>query len=233
MEKDKIPTVTVPILFDASCSGIQHLSAMTRDIIIARKVNTLPNEGLDDALEEEILDKALPQDYYNYAAINVQLELDKETNILSNIKLTRNLIKRTVMTIPYNITLKGVEKQFKEHFILIKEGSKYFFKVPAIYTKTNENTFLLPTEFSKLIKIIYNNLIIIPSLTELSEYLNSLMNILLKLNQPIIWNTPVGLKINLSSMQFKAIETKSQILKSSKPITIRLPLTQTATSTVL
>jgi len=124
MEKDEIPTVTVPILFDASCSGIQHLSAMTRDIIIARKVNTLPNEGLDNASDEEILEKSLH--YYNYAAINVQSELDKETNILSNIKLTRNLIKRTVMTIPYNITLKGVEKQFKEH--LLKREANIFLK---------------------------------------------------------------------------------------------------------
>ena len=224
LDNNVIPTVTVPILFDASCSGIQHLSAMTRDIIIARKVNILPNEGLDDATDDEILEKAVPQDYYNYAGINVQLELDKEKGILSNIKLNRDLIKKTVMTIPYNITLKGVEGQFKEHFTLTKEGQKYFYLVPALYTKNNKNIFLMPTEFSKLILIIYKNLIKIPSLTELTKYLNKLMTILLKLDQPIIWNTPVGLKINLSSMEFKAVETKSQILKSSKPITIRLPI---------
>jgi hypothetical protein len=60
---------------------------MTRDIIIARKVNTLPNEGLDNASDE--VAKALH--YYNYAAINVQSELDKETNMLG---AQLNLIKR-------------------------------------------------------------------------------------------------------------------------------------------
>jgi hypothetical protein len=45
------------------------------------------------------------QDYYLYAAHNVQLIIDKENNnILNNIKITRKMIKKTVMTIPYNIT---------------------------------------------------------------------------------------------------------------------------------
>ena len=47
----------------------------------------------------------------------IQKELDISVNEkLRNIKLTRFMIKKSIMTIPYNITLFGVIEQLKEHF---------------------------------------------------------------------------------------------------------------------
>jgi len=43
------------------------------------------------------------------------------------------------MTIPYNISLFGVQEQMKEHLSVYKEGNKKFYKVPAEFTKNNEN----------------------------------------------------------------------------------------------
>jgi DNA-directed RNA polymerase, mitochondrial len=106
-----------PILFDASCSGIQHLSAMTRDVEMARKVNIIPEKELENSDEKTILDKSKIQDFYQYATTLIQLNLDKcSSDNLKNIKLSRSMIKKSVMTIPYNITLIGLSDQLKELF---------------------------------------------------------------------------------------------------------------------
>lgn len=130
-------TINNPILFDASCNGIQHLSALTREIDTAIKVNLVK-------LNKE--DTDVPQDYYLYAGQLVQEALDKSENAkINRIKLTRKMIKLTVMTIPYNISVYGVIDQMKSHFIEIKENTKLFYKIPAELTKDNSDLFFFTT----------------------------------------------------------------------------------------
>ena len=45
--------INIPILFDATCSGIQHLSALTKDEKIAQLVNLFSNDT--------------PSDFYQFA----------------------------------------------------------------------------------------------------------------------------------------------------------------------
>ena len=93
-----------PILFYASCNGLQHLSALTREVEIAVKTNLI---SLPDSIE-------MKNDFYEYASSLVQAELDKcDNENLRNLKITRDIIKKTVMTIPYNITLYGVKEQIR------------------------------------------------------------------------------------------------------------------------
>src|SRR5882724_6441508 len=169
--KGKNICINNPILFDASCNGLQHLSALTREL-----------------------------------------------------KIIRSFIKKTVMTIPYNISLFGVQEQMKEHLSVYKEGNKKFYKVPAEFTKNNEIIYLYPSEVNKLAFIIFNGLIDnLPSLKLLNKYLDQLLSILLKLNCPIFWITPVGLKINLSTIKFKKIRSTSSLIPFGKPVTISIP----------
>jgi len=51
---------------------------MTRDIEVARKVNILTSEELDNSDEKTILEKSNAQDYYIYAAQNVQMIIIKK-----------------------------------------------------------------------------------------------------------------------------------------------------------
>jgi DNA-directed RNA polymerase, mitochondrial len=94
-----------PILFNASCNGLQHLSALTREVDIAIKTNLvlLPDSPV------------VKNDFYLYAASLIQAEDDK-CDILRKLNITRAIIKKTVMTIPYNITLYGVKEQIREKF---------------------------------------------------------------------------------------------------------------------
>ena len=191
IENNESIVINNPILFDASCSGIQHLSAMTRDVEIARKVNILSEEALDNADEDTILDKSRGQDFYEYSAKNIQTQLDNlDNDKLNKIVLNRKMIKKTVMTIPYYITIHGVNDQLREFFIVTKLDDKYFYQVNSVNTKNNQLVYLLPSEFNLLVNIVYKTLIRIPSLSKLTKYLNSILTILLKLDQPIIWLTP-------------------------------------------
>ena len=49
------------------------------------------------------------------------------------------------------------------------------------------------------------------------------MNGLLVLNKPIIWITPNGLTINLSTVKYDQIRTSSRLIPSSNPVTMTLP----------
>lgn len=204
-----------PILFDASCNGLQHLSAMTREVDIAVKTNLV---SLPDSPE-------MRNDFYLYAATLVQAELDKcDNDNLKQINISREIVKKTVMTIPYNITLFGVKEQMKEHFEVYKEGKKIFYKVEARLTKNSEPLYLIPNELNKLGTIVYEALIHnLPSLRVLSEYLEELLTILLKLNEPVIWITPSGLKISLSNVKYDHIRSSSSLLPYGKPVTISIP----------
>jgi DNA-directed RNA polymerase len=78
--------ITNPILFDASCSGIQHISALTLDKNLATYSNVFTDK-LNPSAE-------IPEDFYKYALGLINNKLLKSTNPnIKNIKLKRNIIK--------------------------------------------------------------------------------------------------------------------------------------------
>ena len=204
-----------PILFDASCSGIQHLSALTRELDLAIKTNVV-GKGLT---------KELPEDFYSYAASLIQEELDlSSNNELRSIKVNRNLIKKSVMTIPYNISLIGVKEQLKEYFVPHQILNYKGYLLSAEFSKENTPVFLNSKSINEFTVVVYKVLTEkLPSLKALNQYLNSLVTILSKLNQPIFWITPSGLHVRLSTIEFKSIRTKSKLYPNAKPVTISIP----------
>lgn len=99
--------IKTPILFDATCSGIQHLSALTKDIKIANLVN--------------LVQKDSPSDFYQYCIDNIlevinelpDLELRKKLKLLN---ITRKWIKQSIMTVPYNVSTMGISDKLAEKF---------------------------------------------------------------------------------------------------------------------
>jgi DNA-directed RNA polymerase len=72
------------IAVDATCSGLQILAGLSRDLSCARLVNVLPSDRPQDAYEV-IADEAKP-----HVPVHLQPYMDRKTT------------KRTVMTVPYN-----------------------------------------------------------------------------------------------------------------------------------
>src|ERR1700742_1903818 len=107
--------VYFPIYIDATCSGIQHVSAMIEDLDLARSVNLINEEDQDQA-----------QDIYTdlLGPINEEIKrvglTDENYSNLKFIVLTRKETKPGIMTKTYNVTLRGMVEQ------LIRLSSKKF-----------------------------------------------------------------------------------------------------------
>jgi DNA-directed RNA polymerase, mitochondrial len=100
----------LPISFDGSCSGLQHLSAMTRDEETAKLVNLTPSAAPQDIYETvaEIVHRRVEKDleYPDQDAPVAQMWLDYG--------ITRKVVKRNVMTYSYGSNDWGMAEQLRE-----------------------------------------------------------------------------------------------------------------------
>jgi DNA-directed RNA polymerase len=111
-------TSGLPVSVDATCSGLQHLSALALDKTAAEMVNVIPTPK--------------PSDGYAIVAQKAKEQLPKHLHPL----ITRKVTKRTVMTTPYGVTensardyirqeLKGVELEKGELQAIVKAIYRY------------------------------------------------------------------------------------------------------------
>lgn len=93
----------LPVHQDGSCNGLQHYAALGRDEYGGRQVNVLPSERPEDVYAEvaKLVEKMVERDAANGVAIAQQL-LDK---------VSRKVVKQTVMTLVYGVTFIGGRKQ--------------------------------------------------------------------------------------------------------------------------
>lgn len=114
-------TSGLPVSVDATCSGLQHLSALALDRTAAEMVNVVPTPK--------------PSDGYAIVAEKAKEELPEHLHPL----ITRKVTKRTVMTTPYGVTensardyirqeLKGVELEPGELQAIVKAVYRYAVK---------------------------------------------------------------------------------------------------------
>ena len=218
---DSFPNIA--ILFDATCSGSQHLSALCSDLTLAKMVNVLPNDS--------------PSDIYGLAGDYVAKQIESIEDIeirnsLSRIKIHRNLMKKAVMTSQYNISLSGLSDDLQKNFFkpnFTQDNGKikvnFVLSDPKYIKDANNNTLIFTgKEFGVLASIIHKSLYdMIPTLRILVNYFNSMLGIINKLNSPVVWISPSGMKINLSPIKFEKRKTKAKFLEKSKPITISVP----------
>lgn len=102
----------IPIHQDGTCNGLQHYAALGGDIEGAKQVNLVPADR--------------PQDVYRFVAGLVQKRIDSEAEagnkyaIFLRDKITRKVVKQTVMTNVYGVTFVGavlqIQKQIDHHF---------------------------------------------------------------------------------------------------------------------
>jgi DNA-directed RNA polymerase len=93
----------LPISFDGSCSGLQHLCAMTR---------------ADEGSLVNLTSSPLPQDVYETVAQQVRSRIGSEDNAFSRMCMSygidRKLVKRNVMTYSYSSKKFGMSQQHLE-----------------------------------------------------------------------------------------------------------------------
>lgn len=109
----------LPIHQDGSCNGLQHYAALGGDLIGAQQVNLEPSDRPSDIYTgvAEYVEKAVSEDAKNGDEIAKRLDG----------KITRKIVKQTVMTNVYGVTFLGairqVRKQIVDHYPdLLAEG---------------------------------------------------------------------------------------------------------------
>ncbi|TPX74859.1 DNA-directed RNA polymerase [Chytriomyces confervae] len=110
----------IPVHQDGTCNGLQHYAALGGDKLGAAQVNLMPSEK--------------PGDIYSGVADRVSAAIDKlaetgcELSLLMKGKITRKLVKQTVMTNTYGVTFIGARDQVRSR---LKEQ-------PELYPFTDE-----------------------------------------------------------------------------------------------
>ncbi|KAG0237059.1 DNA-directed RNA polymerase [Actinomortierella wolfii] len=95
----------IPVHQDGTCNGLQHYAALGGDMAGAKQVNLVPSDS--------------PQDVYSGVAKTVEALLEKQAadgveqaKILAG-KISRKIVKQTVMTNVYGVTFVGARAQIE------------------------------------------------------------------------------------------------------------------------
>ena len=109
-------TSGLPVSVDATCSGLQHLSALALDRTAAEMVNVVPTDKPSDGyrIVAEKAKEILPEHLHQH--------------------ITRKVTKRTVMTTPYGVTLNSARDYIRQELkgIELEKGELQMI-VKAIY----------------------------------------------------------------------------------------------------
>lgn len=195
----------LPIQLDATCNGFQHLALLSNENVLYDVLNLTCDNNHSD-----------PRDFYSFilhmlvslfkSKIDCGVTEDIDTlgsySRLLDFLLIRSYIKKAIMTIPYNATLKSMIKYIKEHLELVgcDELTKVcWYCVPNDSRKKvtiNDNDIVL------MAKCI-NNIIFgdFEKIRRLAKYLKNVATLFNKLNLPISWTLPSGLDIFQSYRQ--------------------------------
>lgn len=177
----------LPIYIDATCNGLQHLSAMMNDLSLGKYVNIFKSSYND-----------IPKDIYSEMVLKVKNDIteliksDKSFIKLEQLNIIRSFVKRSIMTIPYGVTIKGISEQLiSDHFVLSPKSKELKKRVYHIVDSEICNQYILFSykDIFNLAKIMHNVLYkSYPSLTKLVDYLKNINKFIhqLNLNIPVI-----------------------------------------------
>lgn len=186
----------LPIQLDATCNGFQHISMLALDQELISKVN-IKNATADDS----------PEDFYTIISNLIKGYLDKklkENNKdslanyasyerLYNINIQRTIIKKSIMTMPYNVSAIQSIKYLKDSFIEDLDYTNIQNNKDNKTTKgkwfrhiKDENLYLKDEDFVVLYKVLSKVLEnTTPSIKLITDYLWGLADICSQANIPI------------------------------------------------
>ena len=212
----------LPIAVDASCSVLQHFSALLKDDVGGRYVNLVPGEKPSDiyaavAIEpNKIINRDVTEGKVKEVTKTIKheggkkLDKAKKEKVLENQtpcaklwqgKVDRSVTKRNVMTIGYGATRKGFEDQLVDFLKKKKHDNR------ESYLNNDGNG--MPNDMQAASYLAEVNLeaakLVVVKAYEAMDWLKSLASVMSKKNLPIQWVTPFSAHI---LMAYNEYETK-------------------------
>jgi DNA-directed RNA polymerase len=194
---------TIPVRLDATCSGIQHLSAFMKDPLSASAVNVLPTGKREDiygdvakvALERIARDAVGPDEEVRKIAQGWLGHVERKT------------VKRAVMTTPYGVTPPGIKTQ------LINDGFANHFENGAERYRA--------AEYLKDVVVVSLDAKIGAPRTAM-VYFQEVSQSLAEREIPMIWTTPSGFTVRqaYTKSDTKRVETLlgTKLIKFQKSV---------------
>lgn len=236
LHNNPLSIIKTPVFLDATCSGIQHLAALLQDLELGSHVNLTPYN-----------DKDKPGDIYSeiVGPINETLNKYGEENPdyinLSFVKFNRKLLKQSIMTKVYNVTNYGIANQLKSKLekidnknlsigtentneviknlkVNLKKSSFNYYIVPGIKGNVKLNS----SDIAKIAQIINEQIFVLfPSLNYIYSYFIDITKLMIKLNIPVSWFTPSGMKITQHYLRSKQTSVAIRFAGKTKKIVLR------------
>lgn len=238
--------VFTPIFLDATCSGIQHFAGLLQDFELGSRVNLIPQENTDEVGDiYSFILEPLNEAINNYGKENI------EFSHFTNLNFTRKILKLSIMTKIYNVTIFGMKEQLKSNFekSILNTGSSIFNpnssildfttqleqQLPKIENVEGENkkifykapckngfVYLSNRDIYKIAQIINDKIFILfPSLKEIYDYLIQISKFLTISKLPLTWTTPAGLQITQHYLKSDVYKTSIKSGQVGKTIVLR------------
>ena len=192
----------IPVAMDGSCNGLQHLSAMLRDPIGGAAVNLLPSDR--------------PSDIYTQVMLVVRRELERRAGLgeptagLWLTVLTRSVVKRPVMTLPYGATRQGFADQIVEDTVRpLEQAGKSPFGTEG------------PMAAQYLSHILWaaTGEVVVAARTAM-DWLQAVSKVASAAGKPVEWTAPTGMKVHQEYLDTK--DTRVELLTFGQRMQILL-----------
>lgn len=168
---------SLPVAVDATCSGIQILAGLAGDKSAAALVNVIPSDQ--------------PQDAYRVVAEAAKPKLPQKLAAM----LDRKVVKRTVMTIPYNATKHSNRAYIRE--ALIEAGHEF-----------------TPDELTLIVNAVRDAMYeVVPGPMQVMDWIKKEVSAAFKRGSEYLeWETPSGFIVHQNRRKVETKRIKLQIL---------------------
>jgi DNA-directed RNA polymerase len=180
----------LPIGVDATCSGLQHYSAMLKDPVGARYVNILPSNKPQDIYQEvaNVLVKKLEE-----LVASGAIQDSEEAKKWLALGINRSTTKRVVMTTVYSLT-QYASRQYIEEYIIDTNKDAFIDTFKA-------SLWLSPFLWKAVTEVIKGARVAM-------DYLKMCTKDLSKMQEGIIWQVPSGFISHQKCMKKEKKEVK-------------------------
>ena len=175
----------LPVAMDGRCNGLQHLAALGRDRVLGELVNITPAPD------------GLPRDVYQVIADELRavvragtspgaLAWQKRDDLIS-----RDTVKRPVMTFPFGVTQEGFEGQ------ILNDGAVY--KIP--HSNPERDARYLAGAIKKVTQKTGG---VLSRAKGIMDWLAQVAKAFARAGAPVNWTNPAGMQIRLAYYQDKS-----------------------------